>query len=168
MKPNSHSQNKQHKWFFFNVLPEKSSKNRLKPVLHVTAERCVLFWTHLMPEDLHVCRLKVIPGSSLVLCPDFITSSSSGVSSGFQQSRGDVPPADLPKALICQRRMEITGRQISHVSQTVELFRLRIKDKRAEPESRAAVLFRDGPPFKTPEHALWRCLLAWAKEITSK
>ncbi|KAI9534361.1 hypothetical protein NQZ68_014772 [Dissostichus eleginoides] len=69
-----------------------------------------------MPNDLHVCRLKVIPGSSLVLCPDFITSSSRGVTSGFQQGRGAVPPAALPKAFICQRGMEITGRQISHVS----------------------------------------------------
>lgn len=75
-----------------------------------------------MPNDLHVCRLKVISGGSLVRCPDFITGSSSVVSSGFQQGRGDVPPAALPKALICQRGMEITGRQISHVSQTVKLF----------------------------------------------
>lgn len=82
-----------------------------------------------------VRRLKVISGSSLVLCPDFITSSSSVVSSGFQQGRGAIPPAAQPKALICQRGMEITGRQISHVSQTVKLFALRIKDKRTEPES---------------------------------
>lgn len=47
-------------------------------------------------------------------------------------------------------------------------FRLRIKDKRAEPESGAAVLCRDGPLFKPPEHALWRRLLAWVREITSK
>lgn len=79
-------------------------------------------WSHLLPNDQHVCRLKVISGSSLVLCPDFITSSSSVVSSGFQQGRGAIPPAALPKALICQRGMEITGRQISHVSQTVKLF----------------------------------------------
>jgi len=75
-----------------------------------------------MPNDLHVRRLKVISGSSLVLCPDFITNSSRVVSSGFQQGRETVPPAALPKAFICQRGMEITGRQISHVSQTVKPF----------------------------------------------
>lgn len=88
-----------------------------------------------MPNGLHVCRLKVISGSGLVLCPDFITSRSRAVSSGFQQGREAIPPAALPKALICQRGMEITGRQISHVSQTVKLLSLHIKDKGTEPES---------------------------------
>lgn len=132
------------------------NKNRMKTV-HVTAERCVLFWTHLTPKDLHVCRLKVIPGSSLVLCPDFITSSSSGVSSGFHQSEGDVPPADLPKALICQRGMEITGWQISHVSQTVELFACVSKTKepsrRAEQPFHLEMVCRSNPPSTPFEDA---------------
>lgn len=133
-----------------------TNKNRMKTV-HVMAERCVLFWTHLMPKDLHVCRLKVIPGSSLVLCPDFITSSSSGASSGFQQSRGDLPPADLPKARICQRGMEITGRQISHVSQTVELFacvsKTKEQSRRAEQPFYLEMVGRLNPPSTPFEDA---------------
>lgn len=71
--------------------------------------------------------------------------------------KASVPPAALPKALICQRGGEITGRQISPVSRTVKLFCLRIKDKRTElgkQGSRAAALFEDGQPFKPPERAL--------------
>lgn len=161
------SQNKQHKWFYFPFKkffllcsPTKKktiTQYRMKTVLHWTDERCVLFWTHLMPKDLHVCRLKVIPGSGLVLCPDFITSSFSGVSSGFQQSGGDVPPADLPKALICQGGMEITGRQISHVSQTVELFacvsKTKEQSRRAEQPFYLEMVRRLNPPSTPFEDA---------------
>lgn len=113
--------------------------------------------SHWMPNDLHVCRLKVIPGSTLVLCPDFITSSSSEVSSGFQQGREALPPAALPKALICQRGMEITGRQISHVSQTVKLFacisKTKEQSRRAEQPFYLEMVRRLNPPSVPFENA---------------
>lgn len=142
--------------FFFIMLRLKGGKKR-KKTAYATAERCELFLTHLMLKDLHVCRLKVIPSSSLVLCPDFITSSSGGASSGFQQSGVDVPPADLPKALICQRGMEITGRQISHVSQTVGLFacvsKTKEQSRRAEQPFYLEMVGRLNPPSTPFEDA---------------
>lgn len=78
------------------------------------------------------------------------TSSRPAKGAHLSERHGDHRPTNLPCLPGCRA------------------FRLRIKDKRAELESGAAVLFRDGPPFKPPEHALWRRLLAWVREITSK
>lgn len=79
------------------------------------------------------------------------TSSRPAKGAHLSQRHGDHRPTNLPCLPDCWA------------------FRLRIKDKRAkEPESKATVLFRDGPPFKPPEHGLWRRLLAWVREITSK
>lgn len=110
----------------------------LENVLDELAGMCDFDSFDCMPNDLHVCRLKVISASSLVLCPDFITSSfqcsliriptgqrsrtSSSPAKGahLSERHGDHRPTNLPCLPDCQALC------------------LHIKDKRTEPESERA------------------------------